>query len=122
MEVDLFLKSVTPILKSHGFKKTRNTWRKKQVESIAVLNVQKSAWGDGAYYINLGVYFSELGNDVEPTEYSCHVRVRLEVKEPEMVVSEAMEWFDARETLNAASQLAESDSKKGLVVRELRAK
>lgn len=115
-----FILAISPLLKEHGFKKSNATWRRVQSESIAVLNVQKSSWGGGDYYINLGVYFSAIGSLINPTENKCHVQVRLEIEDPKLVVENAMSWFSARAHLRDAAQLAESDSKKGLVVKEVR--
>jgi hypothetical protein len=61
MNAETFIKAIAPLLKAHGFKKSNATWRRIQSESIAVLNVQKSPWGGGDYYINLGTYFFTLG-------------------------------------------------------------
>ncbi len=85
-----------------------------------MLNVQKSPWCGGAYYLNLGTYFHQLGTIAAPTENKCHVQVRLPIGEPSAVVSAAMEWFQARASFHAAARLAESDSKKGLVFKELK--
>lgn len=120
MDADTFIEIVKPLLKVHGFKKTKATWRKDQDESIAVFNVQKSPWGGGRYYVNIGTYFRALGSDQSPTENNCHVSVRLEVEEPSLVVENAMKWFSARAFLKKAALLAEADSKKGLVFKELR--
>ena len=121
MEAELFVKGISPLLKSHGFKKSNATWCKEQAESIAVFNVQKSSSGGGKFYVNIGVYFKVFGNDAAPTENKCHVRVRLEIKEVALVVSEALEWFKAREYLKLARLLAEEDSKKGLVFHAIHA-
>ena len=120
MDVDSFIEAVTPLLKAHGFKKSRFTWRKDQGESIAVFNVQKSAWGGGIYYVNIGAFFLEFEDQASPTEYQCHVRRRLEISEPKAVVERAIEWFSDRATVAAASSLAEADSNKGLVFHALR--
>ena len=120
MDADSFKAAVAPLLKFHRFKKTGATWRREQDESIAVFNVQKSSWGGGDYYVNLGVYFRAIGIESAPTENRCHVRSRLDVAEPSSVVAEAISWFDDRSTLADARALAESDSKKGLVFKELR--
>ncbi len=120
MDAESFIQAVRPLLKTYGFKKSNATWRKDQGESIAVLNVQKSQWGGDVYYVNIGAYFRALGNDTSPTENKCHVRVRLDVEEPSLVVAAAMEWFQSRATLREAALLAEADSKKGLVFKELR--
>ena len=62
MNADSFMEAIAPLLKSNGFKKSNATWRRKRSESVAVLNVQKSSWGRGDYYINLEVYFLALGS------------------------------------------------------------
>jgi hypothetical protein len=120
MDAESFKKAVHPLLKADGFKRSGATWRREQGESIAVLNIQKSQWGGGHYYVNLGAYFHALGDELSPTENKCHVRVRLDIEDPSRVVAAALEWFKARATLRSAASLAESDSKKGLVFRELR--
>jgi hypothetical protein len=120
MDAEDFKKAIAPILKSAGFKRSGATWRKDQMESIAVLNVQKSQWGGGVFYINLGTYFRVLGDNESPTENKCHVRVRLEVEEPNKVAAQAIAWFSARAALRDAALLAEEDSKRGLVFKEVR--
>ena len=120
MNAETFIKAIAPLLKSHGFKKSNATWRRVQSESIAVLNVQKSPWGSGDYYINLGTYFLALGSLTSPTANQCHVQVRLALAEPTVVLDGALSWFAARESLDDASRLADSDSRKGLVFKEVR--
>ena len=117
---DAFIKLLSPLLKQQGFKKSNSTWRRDQGESTAVFNVQKSQWDGGRYYINIGTYFRAFGSDAAPTENKCHVRVRLSVDEPSNVVPAAMDWFEARKSVEAAAKLAETDSKRGLVFKELR--
>jgi len=120
MDADTFIKAIGPLLKEQGFKKSNSTWRKDQGESVAVVNVQKSQWGGGTYYVNLGTYFRQLGADAAPTANKCHVQVRLPIDEPATVVAAAIEWFQARASLQAAARLADADSRKGLVFKELR--
>jgi hypothetical protein len=120
LDAESFKAAVGPLLKSHCFKKSGATWRREQAESIAVFNVQESSWGGGAYYVNLGVFFRAIGTEVAPTENRCHVQVRLAVAEPSAVVAQAVFWFDSRSTLADARVLAEADSKRGLVFKELR--
>jgi hypothetical protein len=122
MDSESFKAAVSPLLKSHDFKKTGATWRRANEARIAVFNVQKSSWGGGTYYVNLGVYFRAIGNEPAPTANRCHVQVRLEVAEPSSVVTEAVAWFDRRSTFADARALADADSKKGLVLKELRPK
>ena len=120
MNSETFIKTIAPLLKAHGFKKSNATWRRLQAESIAVLNVTKSPWGSGDYYINLGTYFLALGSLTNPTENKCHVQMRLALAEPVVALDNALSWFAARERLSDASRLADSDSKKGLVFKEVR--
>jgi hypothetical protein len=120
MDAEEFKKAIDPLLKQYGFRRSNATWRRNQVESIAVLNVQKSQWDGGVFYINLGSYFFSLGSERSPTENKCQVRVRLEISDPGSVVAQAIHWFDARATLKAAALLADEDSKKGLVFKEVR--
>jgi hypothetical protein len=95
--------------KPRGYRKSARTWHKACPESILVLNLQKSQWGDPQLYINLGVYMRDLGPEVTPPEYRCHIRARLErvcppeyfspvrsassVDEPSAALLEAIERF-----------------------------
>lgn len=120
MDAELYIQEIGPLLKQNGFKKSNFTWRKDYGESIAVFNIQKSQWDGGTFYINLGVYFRAYGDEASPTESKCHVRIRIPVAEASAVVVAAVEWFEARASLQDAAVLAEADSKNGLVVKELR--
>ncbi|WP_374582907.1 DUF4304 domain-containing protein [Pseudoduganella sp.] len=120
MDAETFKKLIHPPLKERGFKRSGATWRLQQPGSVAVLNVQRSSWGGGDFYVNLGVYFSEIGTDPSPTENKCHVQFRLDVEDPLVVAEKAASWFAERSRLQDAARLAESDSKKGLVFKEVR--
>ena len=120
LDAESFTKAVDPLLKSHGFKRAGGTWRKDQSESIAVVSVQKSQWGGGAYYVNIGTYFRAFGSNPSPTDNKCHVQFRLEGDEPVVLIAAAIDWFQARAALRNAALLAESDSTRGLVFKELR--
>jgi hypothetical protein len=69
--------TVAPLLRQHGFKKDRLTWRREEPESILVLNFQHSQWSD-LYYINLGVFFRTLDVNDKPSSHHCHLQVRLD--------------------------------------------
>jgi hypothetical protein len=118
MDVDSFRRAVHQLLKARGFKRSGMTWRRQQSESLAVLNVQKSNWGP-EYYVNVGVFFSELDNVSNPKEYECHVRGRVEPVDPAATVEAAMLWFEARQTIAKAKILAREDSNHGLVSEKL---
>jgi len=70
-------------LKANGFRKAGATWRKSCADAICVVNLQGSQWGSNDFYVNLGVYFTALGNNASPTEYRCHVRARLDSLVPD---------------------------------------
>jgi hypothetical protein len=82
--------------------------------------VMPPAAGSGDYYINLGTYLHALGSSTSPTANRCHVQVRLELAEPTAVLEGALTWFAARERLDDASRLADSDSRKEMVFKEVR--
>ena len=73
----LIQSALSPALKADGFKKSAATWRRANSETICVFNIQGSQWGP-SFYLNLGVYFRSLGDNEQPAEYHCHLRVRLE--------------------------------------------
>jgi hypothetical protein len=70
--------AVHDVLKPLGFKKGGATWRAVRPETILVVNVQKSPWGDGQCYVNLGVYLRNLDVEAAPPAHRCHIRTRLE--------------------------------------------
>jgi hypothetical protein len=69
--------SVAPQLKVAGFKKKARTWWRDVGETIQVINLQKSAFGE-RLYVNLGAYVKALGADRQPPHHRCHIQVRLE--------------------------------------------
>jgi hypothetical protein len=105
MKVEHFAEALAPLLKDLGFKKQRFNWRKDLDESIAVLNVQISSWGDRSYYVNVGIYLKALGEEVSPPHNRCHVQGRLSVETPEAVAAAAQAWFAARSNLQALAAL-----------------
>jgi hypothetical protein len=70
------------MLKLAGFKKSGATWHRAGVSEIAVVNLQGSQWGP-QFYVNLGVYFRELGTKAKPCEAECHIRSRLDAHVPD---------------------------------------
>jgi hypothetical protein len=71
-------RAVASMAKPRGYRKSARTWHKACPESVLVLNLQKSQWGEPQLYINLGVYLRDLGPEVTPPEHRCHIRARLE--------------------------------------------
>lgn len=74
--------AIAPPLKALGFRKKARTWRRTTSDTICVLNLQKSPFGE-RLYVNLGVYLRALGQELNPPENRCHVQVRLEQIAPE---------------------------------------
>lgn len=65
--------ALTPL----GYTKRKNTWFLTQDETIRLVDLQKSQYGE-KYYINLAIYLKNLGNLEYPPENLCHIRTRLE--------------------------------------------
>jgi|APSaa5957512622_1039677.scaffolds.fasta_scaffold25808_3 hypothetical protein len=68
--------ALKPLLKQHGFRKQGATWHRQVPGYIQVVNVQGSQWSK-TFYINLGVYITQLGDKETPPEYDCHIRNRV---------------------------------------------
>ncbi|HEX5751171.1 MAG TPA: DUF4304 domain-containing protein [Archangium sp.] len=62
-------------LRKADYKGRANTWHKPCQDTILVVNLQKSQYGD-VHYINLGVWVRLLGENEAPKEYQCHIRQR----------------------------------------------
>ena len=75
---------IKPYLKQIGFKKKGATWHRLKSDFIQVINIQGSQWSK-IFFINLGVYLKELGNEETPVEYKCHIRQRLDSLVPDPV-------------------------------------
>jgi len=78
----LLQKALAPTLKAAGFRQTGATWHRERSAVVAVLNLQGSQWGP-QFYVNLGVYFRELGSKARPNEAECHIRSRLDAHVPD---------------------------------------
>ena len=72
-----FAKALAPVFKVDGFTKTGCSWHKRCAELIQVFNIQHSQWGN-QFYLNIGIYLTELGKETKPAEYRCHIRCRVE--------------------------------------------
>lgn len=65
------------VLKEGGFTRRSNSWYWSGDETILVVNLQKSAFGE-QYYINLAVWLKRLGDVQFPRENHCHLRLRVD--------------------------------------------
>lgn len=68
--------AIAPLMKDSGFKKSRFNWHRNMDNVVQVLNLQGSQWSK-SMYVNLGIYFLEIGSEEKPLEHDCHVRERL---------------------------------------------
>ncbi len=134
---------IAPTLKALGFKKKSRTWWRHRDQTIQVLNLQKSSFGE-RLYVNLGVYVKALGTEDFPPEQRCHVQARLDqVALPERtlivasadsigdptpelisaVLDDGIGWLDKVATYDGLREyIGSGGTKKGLVfatVREL---
>ncbi len=73
---DSIIQLVDRVLNPYGFKRRKNTWYLDAPEIIAVVDLQKSRWGQ-QFFINLAFYLKSLGSERFPKENHCHARVRL---------------------------------------------
>jgi uncharacterized protein DUF4304 len=67
---------VSSVLVPAGFRRRKDTWYSANEDTIILLNLQKSRYG-GQYFVNLAVYFRDLGTATSPLEHQSHIRVRL---------------------------------------------
>jgi hypothetical protein len=59
-----------------GFTKKSGTWYRRNPDTIALLQLQKSQWGR-QYYVNFALWLLALGDADRPKEPQCHIRTRL---------------------------------------------
>jgi len=74
--------ALKPLLKERGFRKKGATWHRRVDEFIQVVNVQGSQWSK-KFYLNLGIYITQLGDMETPPEYHCHIRNRVNELAPD---------------------------------------
>lgn len=77
MDTGTLAKAISKGLGPAGFKRSGLTWRLRGEEVIAVVNLQKSRFGND-YFLNLGFWLVELGDAASPKEEQCHIRARAE--------------------------------------------
>lgn len=58
-----------------GFQKKDNSWYKENLETITILALEKSRWGE-IYYMSLCVFFRQLDQQKRPKFYKAHGRIR----------------------------------------------
>lgn len=68
--------AVDEVCRDAGMSRKAGAWYLRQAESIGVVQVQKSQYGD-QYYVNLGLWLLALGEETSPRPSKCHVTTRL---------------------------------------------
>ncbi|WDZ78011.1 DUF4304 domain-containing protein [Ensifer adhaerens] len=69
--------AVADSLKPHGFRKNARSWYLESPETILIVNVQKSQFGN-QFYLNCSVVFRSISTVARPKEYHGDIRFRLE--------------------------------------------
>lgn len=104
--------TVDQFAREAGFTKKRDAWYRRQSETLALIQSQKSQWGR-QYYVNVALWLLPLGEADYPKEQQCHVRTRLS-----RLVNE-----DETATLDELLDLeAEVDDREGQLMQILRAR
>jgi hypothetical protein len=73
---DAVQSAVDAFAREAGFAKKGGSWYRRQPDTIAVLQAQKSQWGR-QYYLNVALWLLPLGEAEHPKENQCHIRTRL---------------------------------------------
>jgi Domain of unknown function (DUF4304) len=77
---------VDAVLGGAEFHRKSSTWYRDLNETVLVVEVQKSNFGE-QYYLNLGVFVKGLvpgqKDKLPPKENECHIRFRIEALKPE---------------------------------------
>jgi hypothetical protein len=69
--------AVAGSLKPYGFRKNARSWYLENPETILIVNVQKSQFGN-QFYLNCSVVFRSISTVEKPKEYHGDIRFRLE--------------------------------------------
>ena len=88
-------------LKSARFIKKSGSWYLENDETILVVNLQKSNYGD-QYYVNLAVWVKALGDATYPKENKCHICLRID----SLVDEKAVKCFDGEKSLSQEKRAA----------------
>lgn len=94
---------VDEFCKSRGYSKRSGSWYRRQDETIAVVNLQRSQHSH-AYYLNVALWLIALGDAAAPKEHTCHVRTR------------ADRLVDDGELLGRALDLERNEVERGTVI------
>ncbi len=77
---DIVKETIAAVMKKNGFRRKSNSWYLRTDDTILVVNLQKSIYGD-SYFVNLAVWMKALGENTFPRQNHCHIRLRAETLE-----------------------------------------
>lgn len=98
MDKKELIASITPLLKSIGYKKRGMTWVKNtdlNNSIYVVVNIQSSQYDQKLYYINLGIYIRNLGKKEVPTcinDCQMQERVNCDITSETMFINIIEKW------------------------------
>ena len=82
IEKKVFKKSIATPLENAGYVKKGQSWYLDRPNTIIVLNVQKSDWGN-MYFLNFGIWIKALGQETFPEYNFTHINGRVDRIFPE---------------------------------------
>jgi hypothetical protein len=77
------------MLRPAGFRKKVRNWRLETPETVAVVNLQRSRWGE-TYFLNFGILVKAIEVLTDPKHYQCHARIRLPELMPDRLRGHAL--------------------------------
>ena len=102
----LLTETFDAVLKPAGFKRKSDTWYSSRHDTVLILNLQKSTFGQ-QYYVNLGVWLKALGENETPKENHCHVRCRWKATMPDVDAAELERLLDLADgSMSAAERVS----------------
>jgi uncharacterized protein DUF4304 len=70
--------ALSPLLKSHSFRKRGLTWHRPFQDMIQVFHIDKSRWGADNYSLHLGIYPRTHGREITPPHHRCPIQTNLD--------------------------------------------
>jgi hypothetical protein len=88
-------------MKKESFSKDKNNWRKELDDIILLFNIQGSSYDKNDFYVNIGVFFKELGDMKKPNVGDCHIMQRVELKGHDLkyLIAYSIIWFKKYDTI-----------------------